>query len=126
MKVRGKEYRAVWMVGGTVVVIDQPLLPHRFALRRLHNHCETAEAIRTMIIRGAGTIGATAGYGLAQACREAPARDFAGYVHRAYRTLLATRPTAADLKHALDRVMARIEGQGNARPRRSPGGGDCG
>ena len=58
MKVRGKDYRAVWMKGRDVVVINQPLLPHRFELLRLKNHRETARAIKTMIVRGAGTIGA--------------------------------------------------------------------
>ena len=101
MKVRGKDYRAVWMKGRDVVVINQPLLPHRFELLRLKNHRETAWAIQTMIVRGAGTIGATAGYGMAQAYLEGADLD------RAYRTLVETRPTAADLKHALDRVRAR-------------------
>jgi len=101
MKVGRREYRAVWMRGRDVVVINQPLLPHRFELLRLKNHRETARAIQTMVIRGAGTIGATAGYGLAQAYLEGADID------RAYRTLVETRPTAADLKHALDRVRAR-------------------
>jgi S-methyl-5-thioribose-1-phosphate isomerase len=101
MKVGHREYRAVWMEGRDVVVINQPLLPHRFELLRLKNHRETARAIRTMIVRGAGTIGATAAYGLAQAYLEGVDTD------RAYRTLLETRPTAADLKHALDRVRSR-------------------
>jgi len=96
-----------------VVVIDQRLLPHKFALLRLKNHRETANAIQTMIVRGAGTIGATAGYGLAQACmetsRQSKWRRFFDYVRRAYLTLLKTRPTAADLKHALDRIEARVE-----------------
>jgi S-methyl-5-thioribose-1-phosphate isomerase len=113
VNVRGKDYRAVWMDGREVVVIDQRLLPHRFALLRLRNHRDTAEAIRTMIIRGAGTIGATAGYGLAQACLEAARlrdrRSFRAYVRRARATLLRTRPTAADLKHAVDRVLAASE-----------------
>jgi methylthioribose-1-phosphate isomerase len=100
MKVRGRNYRAVWMEGRDVVVVNQPLLPHRFALLRLKNHRETARAIQTMIVRGAGTIGATAAYGLAQAYLEG------ADIGKAYRTLLATRPTAADLKHALDRVRA--------------------
>ena len=101
MKVGHREYRAVWMQGRDVVVINQALLPHRFELLRLKNHRETARAIRTMIVRGAGTIGATAAYGLAQAYLEGADID------RAYRTLLETRPTAADLKHALDRVRSR-------------------
>ena len=70
MNVRGKDYRAVWMDGRDVVVIDQRLLPHRFALLRLRNHRATARAIQNITIRGAGTIGATAAYGLAQACLE--------------------------------------------------------
>jgi len=101
MKVRNREYRAVWMEGRDVVVINQPLLPHWFKLLRLKNHRETARAIQTMVVRGAGTIGATAAYGLAQAYSEGVDID------RAYRTLLETRPTAADLKHALDRVRRR-------------------
>src|SRR5579871_2242323 len=101
MKVGRKNYRAVWMDGRDVVVINQPLLPHRFALLRLKNHRETANAIKTMIIRGAGTIGATAAYGMAQAYLEGVDLD------RAYHTLLKTRPTAADLKHALDRIRSR-------------------
>jgi S-methyl-5-thioribose-1-phosphate isomerase len=113
MKVRGKNYRAVWMDGRDVVVVNQPLLPHRFALLRLKNYRETARAIQTMIVRGAGTIGATAGYGLAQACIEAARQSrwqsFDRYIRKAYSTLLKTRPTAADLKHALDRVNDQIE-----------------
>jgi translation initiation factor eIF-2B subunit alpha/methylthioribose-1-phosphate isomerase len=101
MKVHGKNYRAVWMEGRDVVVINQPLLPHRFALLRLKNHRQTADAIRTMIVRGAGTIGATAGYGMAQAYLEGVDLD------QAYQTLVETRPTAADLQHALDRVRTR-------------------
>lgn len=101
MKVQGKDYRAVWMEGREVVVINQPLLPHRFEILRLKNHRQTADAIKTMIIRGAGTIGATAGYGFAQAWLEGADLD------QAYETLVTTRPTAADLKHALDRVRAK-------------------
>ncbi len=87
-------------------MIDQRLLPHRFKLLRLRNHRETAEAIRNMTIRGAGTIGATAAYGMAQAFRE----DVS--LAKAYETLVTTRPTAVDLKHALDRVLVAA---GNAR-----------
>jgi S-methyl-5-thioribose-1-phosphate isomerase len=103
MRVQNKNYRAVWMEGRNVVAVNQPLLPHRFELLRLRNHRETARAIKTMTVRGAGTIGATAAYGMAQAYLEGVDID------RAYRTLLETRPTAADLKHALDRVRARAK-----------------
>jgi len=96
-----------------VVVVNQPLLPRRFALLRLKNHRDTARAIQTMIVRGAGTIGASAGYGLAQACFEAMRqpkwKSFNSYIRKAYLKLLNTRPTAADLKHALDRVLDQIQ-----------------
>lgn len=141
MNVGGREYRAVWMDGGDVVVVNQPLLPHRFELLRLEDHVRTADAIRTMVVRGAGTIGATAAYGLAQACLEAsdpsrsrPAgadpdartrlRGFRGHVRAAYEKLLSTRPTAADLRHALDRVRARIESE-LAQPLETPAAADA-
>jgi len=108
MKVFGKDYRAVWMNGRLVKVINQPLLPHKFEVIALKNHRETANAIQTMIIRGAGTIGATAAFGFAQAALEAPAKRFLPYLLKAYDTLNKTRPTAADLKHALDRVLEQI------------------
>lgn len=98
MRVRGRDYRAVWWQRGCVMVIDQTRLPERFVLKRLADHRQTAEAIRTMVVRGAGTIGATAAYGMAQAFFERADLD------EAYRRLLETRPTAVDLKHAIDRV----------------------
>jgi methylthioribose-1-phosphate isomerase len=130
MNVRGKAYRAVWMDGRDVVVIDQRLLPHRFASMRLVDHRATARAIRDMTIRGAGTIGATAAYGLAQACLEAARlpgrRSFGAYVRRAYATLLDTRPTAADLRHALDRVLARVESEAEAADARAAARAEAG
>jgi len=105
MKVHGKYYRAVWMHRRDVVVIDQTLLPHRFKLLCLKNHRETARAISTMTIRGAGTIGATAAYGMAQAFLE---NQSPSYIRKAYETLVTTRPTAVDLKHSVDRVMACV------------------
>ncbi len=125
MKVFGKNYRASWMVvrGGRAIVkvIDQPLLPHRFAIKDLRTHLDTAEAIRDMTIRGAGTIGAVAGFGLAQACLEAPDEPaaFWSFVRAAYDTLDKTRPTANDLKHNLDRVVMRIAGLPPARAKRA-------
>ena len=125
MKVFGKNYRASWMIEkkgrGVVQVIDQPLLPHRFAIKDLLTHRDTAEAIRDMTIRGAGTIGAVAAFGLAQGCLEAPedADGFWRYVRQVYETLVKTRPTANDLKHSLDRVMARIEAMPPAKAKRA-------
>jgi len=80
------------MEGRDVVVVNQSLLPHRFAILKLRDHRQTANAIKTMIVRGAGTIGAAAAYGMAQAYLEGTD------LNEAHHTLLNTRPTAADLK----------------------------
>jgi len=125
MKVFGGNYRASWMVvhdGRAIVrVIDQRLLPHRFAIKNLRTHLETAEAIRDMTVRGAGTLGAVAGFGLAQACLEAPEEPaaFWSWVRKAYDALNGTRPTANDLRHNLDRIVLRIAGMPPARAKRA-------
>lgn len=97
VKVDGKaiDYRSVWLDGGTVKMIDQPRLPHEFRIHECLNYRETAEAITTMIVRGAPAIGATACYGMAQAVL---AR---GDLKEAERVLSSTRPTAYDLFDAL-------------------------
>ncbi len=92
-----------------MMAINQPLLPHRFEVTAFETHRDSAEAIRTMVVRGAGTIGAAAGFALAQAALEAPEKNFHKYIGEAYERILKTRPTAADLQHALDRVMTAIE-----------------
>jgi methylthioribose-1-phosphate isomerase len=107
MKVNGKSTRSIWRGpdGVSVGVIDQTLLPHRFATLRLSTLEDAARAIRTMQVRGAPLIGATAAYGLCLALR-ADASD--ENLERAYSILLATRPTAINLKWALDEVMAAV------------------
>ncbi len=108
MKVEGKDYRTVWMEGSAVMTINQPMLPHRFEVVRLRTHLDTAEAIKTMVVRGAGAIGAAAGYGMAQVFIEAPPDGPArsAYIQAGYETLKNTRPTARDLFYAIDRVRA--------------------
>ena len=87
-------------------MIDQQLIPHRFTIRDLANHLETAEAIRSMVVRGAGAIGASAGYGMAQVVLEAPdGLDFMAYIEQGSATLRHTRPTAQDLFYAIERVL---------------------
>jgi methylthioribose-1-phosphate isomerase len=88
-----------------VEVIDQTLLPHRFATRRIDDLDTAVEAIRTMVVRGAPLIGASAAYGLALALKSA-ADDVS--LERAYAALLASRPTAVNLRWALDDVRARV------------------
>jgi methylthioribose-1-phosphate isomerase len=113
MKVDGKPMRSIWLEpdGWSVGVIDQTLLPHRFAAARLATLDEAADAIRSMLIRGAPLIGATAAYGICLALR-ADASDEG--LDRAYGTLLATRPTAINLKWALDELMAVVRNRPRA------------
>jgi methylthioribose-1-phosphate isomerase len=92
-------------------VIDQTVLPHRFATARLATLDEAANAISSMLIRGAPLIGAAAAYGMCLALR-ADASDEG--LDRAYATLLATRPTAINLKWALDEMMAAVRNRPRA------------
>ena len=113
MKVGGKSTRTIWLEpdGWSVGVIDQTALPHRLVISRLTTLAEAAHAIRAMVIRGAPLIGATAGYGMALAVREDASDEG---LERAYATLLATRPTAINLRWALDEVMAVIRNRPRA------------
>ncbi len=105
MKVDGVPYRTIWLDedGTTVRIIDQTRLPHEFIVTGLTNVVEAAEAIQVMRVRGAPLIGATAAYGLALAAQADPS-DAA--LERAYDMLHATRPTAINLRWALDDMMA--------------------
>jgi methylthioribose-1-phosphate isomerase len=115
MKVDGKTMRTIWLEpdGWSVGVIDQTALPHRLSIVKLTSLDEAAHAIRAMVIRGAPLIGATAAYGMALALH-ADASDEA--LERAYATLLATRPTAINLKWALDEMVAAVRNR--PRPER--------
>src|SRR5438270_8369967 len=107
MKISGTHYRTIWPVEtGTIRVIDQSRLPFEFATIDLHSLEEAAHAIRSMVVRGAPLIGATAAYGMALALRE-DASD--ARIHEAARMLAATRPTAVDLAWAVAR-MRRVLG----------------
>ena len=103
MKVDGRHFRSIWLEddGWTVGAIDQRRLPHEFVVARIANAEDATEAIRSMLVRGAPLIGATAAYGMALAMR-AEASDAA--LDRAYAMLLAARPTAINLKWALDEM----------------------
>jgi methylthioribose-1-phosphate isomerase len=113
MKVDGKSMRSIWLEpdGWSVGVIDQTVLPYRFATARLVTLEEAAHAIRAMVIRGAPLIGAAAAYGICLALRD-DASDEA--LDQAYATLLATRPTAINLKWALDEMMAVVRNRPRA------------
>src|ERR1700686_4966178 len=107
MKVDGNPMRSIWLEpdGWSVGVIDQTVLPHRFATARLATLAEAAHAIRSMLLRGAPLIGAAAAYGMCLALR-ADASDEG--LERAYAMLLATRPTAINLKWSLDEMVAAV------------------
>jgi methylthioribose-1-phosphate isomerase len=101
MKVDGTPYRTIWLGadGTTVQVIDQTLLPHQFVVRDWRSMDDAELGIRTMIVRGAPLIGAAAAYGMALAM----ARDDSdAMLTQAYTTLMASRPTAVNLRWALD------------------------
>jgi methylthioribose-1-phosphate isomerase len=108
MKVDGKHFRTIWLEddGRSVGAIDQRRLPHEFIVVRLTNCAEAADAIRSMLVRGAPLIGAAAAYGMALAMHE-DASD-AG-LDRAYKRLIVTRPTAINLKWALDEMRAVLK-----------------
>jgi methylthioribose-1-phosphate isomerase len=102
VKISGEHYRTIWpTASGSVRVIDQSRLPFEFATLDLHSLEDAAAAIRTMIVRGAPLIGATAAYGVALALR-ADASD--ARLDTAVETLRATRPTAQNLSWALSRM----------------------
>jgi methylthioribose-1-phosphate isomerase len=107
MKVDGKEMRSIWIEadGWSVGVIDQTLLPHRFATIRLATLADAVRAIQTMQVRGAPLIGAAAAYGVCLALREDPSDDA---LARACQALKQTRPTAVNLQWALDETAAAI------------------
>lgn len=108
MKVDGKHTRTIWLEpdGWTVSAIDQRRLPHEYVIATLTSLDAAAEAIRSMLVRGAPLIGAAAAYGMALAMH-ADASDAA--LAQAYDTLLATRPTAINLKWALDEMRATLQ-----------------
>ena len=113
MKVDGTPYRTVWVDpadGWTVEIIDQTRLPWSLSIVRLYDLSSAANAIFSMQIRGAPLIGVVAAYGLALALRADPSTDA---MESAAATLAATRPTAVNLRWALDRMLTRLR---NTRP----------
>lgn len=105
MKVNGTPYRSIWYLTDRdeVQIIDQRWLPHDFRIATLDSTPDFATAIRDMWVRGAPLIGATAAHGMARALRRDPSD---ACLHNTYAVLHATRPTAINLKWALDRCLA--------------------
>ncbi|MCF3649776.1 S-methyl-5-thioribose-1-phosphate isomerase [Synoicihabitans lomoniglobus] len=107
MNVKGNPTRTIWPGpdGTSVEIIDQTVLPHRYEIAVLRTLDDAAHAIRAMLVRGAPLIGATAAWGVWLAMQN-DASDAA--LTRAYDTLFATRPTAVNLRWALDRARTRL------------------
>ena len=112
MKVAGKHYRTIWMDSetGIISMIDQNAIPFTFKIFIAKSFQETCHAIRTMITRGAGAIGAAAGFAMAQAFLEGSkhlkteSSEFLSLVEAARKEIEATRPTARNLFYATERV----------------------
>ncbi len=102
--------RPVWMEGAVVCLLDQRLLPHREATLRAASYPETVVAIREMAVRGAGTIGVTAGFAMAQAALTLPESDFWSGIEKAAAEVRSARPTAKNLFYAVDRVLGAMRG----------------
>jgi methylthioribose-1-phosphate isomerase len=121
MNVDGTHFRTIWPVPGdstAVEIIDQRHLPHEFVVERLATVRETAIAIQEMHVRGAGLIGATAGWGMYLAAREAADTPDPDAALRALADeLKATRPTAVNLAWAADRQLDALLPVANPRER---------
>jgi len=112
---RTKQFRTVSfdVRSNEVVLIEQRRLPHAFEFTRTTTYKQTARAITNMTVRGAGAIGATAAYGLAQGVRSFSGKTigaFNRHVERVYQTLAGARPTAVDLVNAMNGVRASMIG----------------
>jgi methylthioribose-1-phosphate isomerase len=107
MRIDGEDYRTIWLSADRagVDVIDQTRLPHEFSVITLRSAADAAEAIRRMIVRGAPLIGATAAYGMALAMREDASE--AG-IAQAHARLYQSRPTAVNLRWALERMQKKL------------------
>src|SRR5690242_8972714 len=112
MNVNGKNYRTIWLNeedDAIISIIDQRYLPHQFIIEELHSVNEVVRAIKDMHVRGAGLIGATAGYGMYLATIEACAKkNFDDHLNVCAEALKESRPTAVNLEWAVDKQLNAI------------------
>lgn len=113
MNVNGRHYRTIWLQPGNeqvVEIIDQRALPHEFLIEKISHVAEMATAILEMHVRGAGLIGAAAGYGMALAAKEfSRSGNFLQRITEAGDLLKSTRPTAVNLAWAVNRQLVAME-----------------
>jgi methylthioribose-1-phosphate isomerase len=109
MKIEGKKYKTIWFDDDSqsVKIIDQTKLPHKFIIKDLKKVKDAINAIKIMEVRGAPLIGGTAAYGMALAIKENNDPDF---IKKSSEDLIKSRPTAINLKWAVDRMMKKLLG----------------
>ncbi len=107
MRIEGKEYRTIWFENDVVKIIDQTKLPHIFVIKELKTVNDAINAIKAMEVRGAPLIGGTAAYGLALAVQESNDKEF---IKKSAEKLIQSRPTAINLKWAVDRMIKKLVG----------------
>ena len=107
MKIENKAYRTIWFENNLVKIIDQTKLPHQFTIKNLKTVKDAINAIQTMEVRGAPLIGATAAYGLVLSIVE---KNDLSFLKKSSEDLIASRPTAINLKWAVDRMMKKLSG----------------
>jgi len=107
MKIQNKEYRTIWYEENVVKIIDQTKLPHQFIVKDLKTVKDAINAIKVMEVRGAPLIGGTAAYGMALEIQENNDPEF---IKKSAEELIQSRPTAINLKWAVDRMMKKLSG----------------
>ena len=107
MKIDGKEYRTIWFENNILKIIDQTKLPHQFIIKDLKTIKDAINAIKVMEVRGAPLIGATAAYGLVLSILESNDQSF---LKKSAEDLIKSRPTAINLKWAVDRMLKKLKG----------------
>ena len=107
MRIEGKEYRTIWYDDDVVKIINQTKLPHQFIIKNLKTVKDAINAIKIMEVRGAPLIGGTAAYGIALAVKENNDPEF---IKNSAEELIQSRPTAINLKWAVDRMMKKLSG----------------
>ncbi len=107
MKIDGKPYKTIWFENNLVKIIDQTKLPHQFVIKSLKTVKDAVNAIKTMEVRGAPLIGATAAYGIVLSIIE---KNDLSFLRNSRDQLISSRPTAINLKWAVDRMMKKLSG----------------
>ena len=107
MRIEGREYRTIWFENNVVKIIDQTKLPHQFVIKELKTVKDAVNAVKVMEVRGAPLIGGTAAFGIALAVQENNDLEF---IKKSAEELIQSRPTAINLKWAVDRMMNKLSG----------------